>query len=67
MDHREEIVDEIFRKCDVDHSGTVEINEFVGYYLSIKNQLLASRKEREIQIKALNAEIIQLKEKQQRA
>jgi Ca2+-binding EF-hand superfamily protein len=28
-DHRQEIVDELFNKCDQDLSGKIEINEFV--------------------------------------
>jgi Ca2+-binding EF-hand superfamily protein len=29
-DHRQEIVDELFNKCDVDQSGKIEIDEFVA-------------------------------------
>lgn len=39
-DHRDEIVDEIFRKCDADGNGFIDLQEFVRHYLDIKNQLL---------------------------
>jgi Ca2+-binding EF-hand superfamily protein len=29
-DHRQEIVDELFNKCDADHNGRIEIDEFVA-------------------------------------
>jgi Ca2+-binding EF-hand superfamily protein len=29
-DHRQEIVDELFNKCDQDLSGKIEIDEFVA-------------------------------------
>lgn len=29
-DHRQEIVDELFNKCDADHNGRIELDEFVA-------------------------------------
>jgi Ca2+-binding EF-hand superfamily protein len=29
ISHRTEIVDEIFRKCDQDHNGYIDLDEFV--------------------------------------
>jgi hypothetical protein len=37
----------LFSKCDEDHSGKIELNEFVGHYLDTKNQLV----ERELELK----------------
>ena len=45
INHRTEIVEEIFRKCDQDHNGFIDINEFVHYYLDTKNQLAERNKE----------------------
>lgn len=36
-DHRQEIVDELFNKCDQDLSGKIEIDEFVREYVDTKN------------------------------
>ena len=38
-DHRGQIVDELFSKCDVDSDGEVYIGEFTAEYLETKNQL----------------------------
>jgi Ca2+-binding EF-hand superfamily protein len=46
-DHRLQIVEELFSKCDEDHSGKIELNEFVDHYLDTKNQLI----ERELELK----------------
>lgn len=46
-DHRSQIVEELFSKCDEDHSGKIELNEFVDHYLDTKNQLV----ERELELK----------------
>ena len=46
-DHRLQIVEELFSKCDEDHSGKIELNEFVDHYLDTKNQLV----ERELELK----------------
>lgn len=49
-DHRVEIVEEIFRKCDSDHNGFIELNEFVEYYMETKTQLEARNREQDILI-----------------
>jgi hypothetical protein len=36
-DHRKEIVDELFSKCDQDHNGEIDIDEFVAHYVDTKN------------------------------
>jgi predicted nuclease with TOPRIM domain len=39
-DHRVQIVDELFNKCDADGNGYVDIGEFVNEYIDTKNQLV---------------------------
>ena len=39
-EHRGQIVDELFSKCDADGNGRIELSEFVAHYVSTKNQLL---------------------------
>ena len=56
-DHRDEIVYEIFRKCDIDGNGFIELEEFVQHYLDIKNQLEQASREREVSMKILDQEI----------
>ena len=46
-EHRGQIVDELFSKCDTDKDGTVDLSEFVSHYITTKNQLL----ERESELK----------------
>jgi Ca2+-binding EF-hand superfamily protein len=38
-EHRVQIVDELFDKCDKDGNGFVDIDEFTSEYLSTKIQL----------------------------
>ena len=54
INHRTEIVDEIFRKCDEDRNGFIDLNEFVKYYLDTKNQLVTRNKEIEEKIVRLS-------------
>ena len=35
--HRSTIVEELFMKCDADHSGLIDLNEFVGHYVETSN------------------------------
>ena len=35
--HRGTIVTELFDMCDVDQSGLIDLNEFVGHYLETSN------------------------------
>jgi len=44
-DHRQQIVEELFSKCDEDHSGRIELNEFIDHYLDTKNQLVEREQE----------------------
>lgn len=50
-DHRVQIVDELFSKCDEDGNGEVDIKEFSQEYLSTKMQLQAREAELSSQIK----------------
>lgn len=36
-EHRIQIVDELFNKCDADGNGFVEIEEFINEYIDTKN------------------------------
>jgi Ca2+-binding EF-hand superfamily protein len=36
-DHRVQIVEELFSKCDTDMSGKIELEEFVNHYVDTKN------------------------------
>ena len=36
-EHRKEIVEELFGKCDQDHNGEIDIDEFVAHYIDTKN------------------------------
>ena len=36
-EHRVQIVDELFQKCDEDNDGVVDLNEFVHHYIDTKN------------------------------
>ena len=39
-DHRQQIVDELFTKLDMDANGRIEISEFTEQYLITKNALV---------------------------
>ena len=54
-DHRVQIVDELFSKCDTDMSGRIELKEFVENYVDTKNQLLIREIELKQSILDLNA------------
>lgn len=36
-EHRKEIVEELFSKCDQDMNGEIDIDEFVAHYIDTKN------------------------------
>ena len=36
-EHRAQIVDELFSKCDQDMNGKIDINEFTANYVDTKN------------------------------
>jgi len=42
-EHRKEIVDELFSKCDQDNNGSIDIDEFVDEYIKTKEQLEAQK------------------------
>ena len=44
-EHRDQIIDELFSKCDTDQNGKIELKEFVQHYVLTKNQLLAREEE----------------------
>lgn len=52
-EHRAQIVEELFSKCDMDKNGTVEINEFTEEYIDTKHKL-------EEKFMSLNQEMIQI-------
>ena len=60
-DHRGQIVDEIFSKCDANHDGDVQIEEFVNYYIVTKNELLKRKQELTAQILENNKVVTALK------
>ena len=47
-EHRSQIVDELFEKCDQDGNNRIELDEFTALYVQTKNQLI----EREQEIKS---------------
>lgn len=49
-EHRGQIVDELFSKCDMDANGRIELKEFVSHYVTTKNQLLERESELKQQI-----------------
>jgi len=49
-DHRGQIVDELFSKCDANNDGQVQIEEFVNYYIITKNELVKRKQELTAQI-----------------
>ncbi len=59
-DHRVEIVDELFNKCDADRSGRIELNEFITHYVETKNQLVQTDIEHTQTIMMLHNEIVQM-------
>ena len=54
-DHRGQIVDELFSKCDQNNDGDVQIEEFVNYYIITKNELIKRKQELTAQILENNA------------
>lgn len=61
-EHRIQIVDELFDKCDKDGNGFVDIREFTDEYLSTKLQLQERESELTQRILDLNQKIIALKQ-----
>lgn len=53
-DHRGQIVDELFSKCDENKDGDVQIDEFVKYYVITKNELIKRKEELRASILANN-------------
>lgn len=66
-DHRGEIVDELFNKCDQDRSGRIELNEFVGHYIDTKNQLVMQDEDHSHTIMMHHAQITQLQQQKEQA
>ena len=63
-DHRGQIVDELFSKCDLNNDGDVQIQEFVNYYIVTKNELIKRRQELQNQILDNNAILTGLKQQE---
>ena len=51
--HRREIVDEIFKKCDMDRNGFIELEEFVQHYYDTSRKLEERQKEQYMKIMSL--------------
>ena len=60
-DHRGQIVDELFSKCDANNDGDVQIKEFVDYYIITKNELVKRKQELTAQILDNNKVVTSLK------
>lgn len=60
-------MEELFSKCDEDHSGRIELNEFVDHYLDTKNQLVEREQELITGILDSSAAIKDYQEQLQRA
>lgn len=60
-DHRKEIVDELFSKCDQDKNGDIEIDEFVAHYVDTKNQLVRTNESNTQEILLLYQDVTRLK------
>lgn len=60
-EHRKEIVDELFSKCDQDNNGDIDIDEFVAEYIKTKDQLEAQKDLNSADILRLHQEIVNLK------
>ena len=44
-EHRGQIIEELFSKCDVDGNGRIDVKEFTGQYADTMDQLLDREKE----------------------
>lgn len=44
-EHRGQIVDELFSKCDMDQNGLIDVSEFTTQYASTMDQLLDRERE----------------------
>ena len=66
-DHRVEIIDELFNKCDVDRSGRIELDEFITHYVETKNQLVQTDIEHTQSIMVLHNEIVQMQQQLQQS
>lgn len=60
-EHRSQIIDVVFKKCDVDNSGTIELEEFVAEYLETKNKLEEKQDELTKQIAENHRQVQNLK------
>ncbi len=60
-DHRGQIVDELFSKCDANNDGEVQIEEFVSYYIITKNELVKRKQELTAQILENNTVVTSMK------
>ena len=63
-DHRGQIVDELFSKCDKNGDGDVQIQEFVDYYIITKNELILRKEELSKKILADNQVLTKLKKEE---
>ena len=49
-EHRDQIVEELFSKCDSDANGFIDLQEFVQQYVMTKNQLVQREAELKVTI-----------------
>lgn len=56
QEHREQIVEELFNKCDQDKNGGVDLNEFTEQYIDTKNQLENKQAQLKEELKLLDAD-----------
>ena len=63
-DHRGQIVDELFSKCDKNGDGDVQIQEFVDYYIITKNELILRKEELTKKILTDNQVLTKLKKEE---
>ena len=66
-EHRSQIVDELFEKCDKDGDQRIELAEFSGLYVSTKNQLVEREEEIKKNIVMNNQKLKQAREELEKA
>ena len=66
-DHRMQIIDVVFSACDLDGNGFIELDEFIGHFITTKNQLVARENDLTASIRMANMRLKEAKENLQRA
>lgn len=60
-EHRGQIVEELFSKCDIDGNGCIDIQEFTGQYADTMDQLMDRQAELKAQIMDCHKSLTQSK------